>query len=380
MRARLLIVVLSMWTSLLLIPGSCKATPLDLAEIGDTSSAPTLAFPLQWMERDDQDFSIRPRDKRERSSSDHVAKLTDRFLKRGNRDLDSDGYAGLSHESGANEINDSDSDGPTDVDDDNGANETGGSYGKSVREVTEEWPNFQKALEQRKKAIDERRHGSWAPGEETNKLIDQMLGNPSTEAGEDLSRLILTKVPPKEVTNHVKDLHAILMGRLVCGWSKIKAISEEDNLGRMEILRYVPEGGWPEAKETSDRLKRQKVTTRITSSPIVQTENTDNDREANAVKYNWKRLDWPKKGVGILELQKKRQYIRNQWEDRPRGKTGLIFFNVPSGKVKRTTHFLDHSFGDGSEVEVKVLPHKDSDEKNTHRLWFYREIPDHRRG
>ncbi|PWN87333.1 hypothetical protein FA10DRAFT_296961 [Acaromyces ingoldii] len=340
MRARLLlIVVLNIWTSLLLMPSNWKATPFDLAEIRDTPSPPTLPFPIQRMDRDDHDFSIRPRDKRKSSSSDHVAKLTDRFLKRGNRDLDSDGSAEVGHESGANETSDSDSDGSTDINDDNDANETGGSYGKSVREVTEEWPNFQKALEQRKKAIDKNLHGYWAPGEETNRLIDQMLGNPSTEAGEDLSRLILTKVPLSEVTNHVKDLHAILLGRLVCGWSKIKAISEEDCLGRIEILR-----------------------------------------EANAVKYNWKRLDWPMKGVGILELQKKRQYIRNQWEVRPKGKTGLIFFNVPSGKVKRTTHFLDHSFGDGSEVEVKVLPHKDSDEKNTHRLWFYREIPDHRRG
>ncbi|PWN87332.1 hypothetical protein FA10DRAFT_296960 [Acaromyces ingoldii] len=366
MRARLRIVfALSMWTFLLLLASNFKATAIDLTESGEKPPAPSLAFQFRWLDRNDQEFSVRRTDMRKRGSNDQESGVNYAFFKRGDGVSDSDDAEMVSAGKRARNLSNSDdaerisdgkparksSDSAKEDNNSNDAEEASDSDGESVkkagdvrREVTQKWIRFEMILKQR-----EIRHKdpnlSWSLPKEIRKLVNEMLGPPSAEAGDDFSRLILIKVPLEKVGREVKKLNNVFTRWQDCGWAKAQAISNEDSIGTISILRYVPEGAWPEPNETHNLFEGQ--TTGSSSSSLA----VNVDHKQKLVKFNFEHLGWP----SDKDKPPRPWLIKEQWNSRPEVNTDLIFFNVPLDQKERVIDFIDSGFFDHSKPEVDVL-------------------------
>ncbi|PWN87335.1 hypothetical protein FA10DRAFT_296964 [Acaromyces ingoldii] len=345
----LLMVVLSVWFSLLLLASSCQNKPLDLGQNGCMHPAPSSLqsfvqevgrrsfdddsygsktqyddlIQLERVEEKKREFSGTPRTMRKTSGSDQRADTSDSFFKREETDSERVGTV----------------------------------------ELTQTWSHLQELLNHREQiAATRERH--WDSDKDTYELIDEMLGPLSSGPGDHFSGMIFIGVPQDEIKVHAKQLNSAFRGRPLCGWLKAQVLSDEDTLKLIRVLRYEPEGGWPIFR----RAKRRRNLPGTTSSPADQV-NNDVDA-AKVVKFNWVLLSWPRDDE---EFAKHPWIIREQWYSRPEGNTELVFFNVPLNKEARVRRFIDTRWGPfNAKPEVQVLP-DENDESDKCRLSLHRE-------
>lgn len=342
-------VVLSVWTSLLLLASSCQTKPLDLSQNGcmrpapsslqsfvqevgrrsfddDTYGSKTQYDDLNQLERVNEkkrEFSGTPRTMRKTSGSDQRADTSDSFFKREETDSERVGTV----------------------------------------EVTQKWSRLQELLERRREQSLAARERHWNKVKDTHELIDEMLGPPSSRPGDHFSGMVFIEVPQDEIKVHAKQLNSAFRGRPLCGWLKAQVATDEDTLKLIRVLRYEPEGGWP-----IFHAKRRRNLPGTASSPADQVKN-DVDA-AKVVKFNWELLSWPKDDE---EFAKHPWIIREQWYSRPEGNTELVFFNVPLNEEARVRRFIDTRWGPfNAKPEVQVLPDENGKSDNC-RLGLHRE-------
>lgn len=273
MRLRpLFLVILSVWTTLLLLASSCQAarTRFDLIRhrrpasyflepTSSDSGSENFEYDAQGSNKRAKSVSVRPSSKRQRGRED------------------SDGWFDDAEKANAGKV----------------ARKASSSHGDRFEgvgdnyiEVTEEWARFKMVLAYRESGHDSNRDGLWDELKEINKFVDQMLGPPSTMNGDDLSRLNLTNVPFEEVNKAQKNFKDAFKSRIICGW----ATSDTDFIEgqwQISVVRYVPEGGWRNAYKTS--TERQRAAPESSSSSLA----ASMVKEPKEVKFNFERLGWP---------------------------------------------------------------------------------------
>lgn len=217
----------------------------------------------------------------------------------------------------------------------------------------------------------------------TMERIDQRLGPPLAKSGDDISSLILTSVD--DVDRQVQELDLIFEERQICGWLEAKVLSREKNAsGQIEIVRYVPEGCWPEEIPSSSASSSRPVSPRKHLRPSlfrtfseqrhktasgnlllptkVEVGSKNVDMKKYAVKISWElveRLADGFRGDDVTVNEKKDWLIKRQWKTRPRGKTELIFFNVSLDQVESTKVYLENLSIDDLFPTVEIVAGKD---------------------
>lgn len=335
MRLRpLFLVILSLWTTLLLLASSCQTKPLDLGQNGCMHPAPSSLqsfvqdvgrrsfdddtygsktqyddlFQLERVDEKKREFSGTPRTMRKTSGSVQRADTSDSFFKREETDSERVGTV----------------------------------------ELAQNWSRLQELLERRREQSEAARERHWNRVKDTHELIDGMLGSPSSGPGDHFSGMIFIEVPQDEIKVHAKQLNSAFRGRPLCGWLKAQVVSDEHTLKLIRVLRYEPEGGWPVLR----RAERRSNLPGTTSSPADQ---VNNDFDAvNVVKFNWELLSWP---GNEKNFAKHPWIIREQWYSRPEGNTEVEFFNVPRKQKKRVLKYIERRWGRFNiRPRVQVLP------------------------
>lgn len=229
--------------------------------------------------------------------------------------------------------------------------------------------------------------------------IDQRLGPPLAKSGDDISSLILTSVD--DLDRQVQKLDLIFEERQICGWLEAKILSREKNTsGQIEIVRYVPEGCWPEETPSSSASSSRPVWPRKHLRPSlfrtfseqrhktasgnlllptkVEVGSKNVDMKKYAVKINWElveRLADGFRGDDVTVFEKKDWLIKRQWKTRPRGKTELIFFNVSRNQVEPTKMYLENLSLDGLYPTVEIVADKDGKDSGAGKFSLRFSLP-----